>query len=482
MRSRAAARSARRRARPDASTSAPTSTTCAGVTRSAPASLLDARAGIAPTRSSNYLGTYTFESLEAFRRGPAEQLHAAHRRSEPVVSQRCRARSTCRTTSALQQEPDADAGRPLRSCRRTSGDFANIGPRVRRHLGAVRRAARPRCAPAPACSTTGCRLSTYEQTLRDRRLPPAGDQHRQSGVSRSGRRRRRPAGQPLRARRRYRAPRHNAGQRRHRSGAHEGRRGYRRPTATARRRGWRAGANLNAPVDGVRPDPRVRATSSKWCRTPRRGSTAADRRAASIPARCCPVVKGAAHQLEAVDGVLQLHAGDAAEQHRRSVQPARDRTSRRVGPGTSSSRRPGFFNGGPSRHGRDVRSRLNVNFNNQIVRNLSMSVSASTPARRRAYTLLHRTDDNGDGIFNDRPAGVGRNTLRASGQTNVNMIVRLPVRVRPHRPAAAGHRRVRRRRRRQVRTFDQGTARYRLRVRAGAESDQRANYSATAAP
>ena len=34
------------------------------------------------------------------RRGPAAQLHAPHRRSEHPLQQLCRARSTCRTTSA----------------------------------------------------------------------------------------------------------------------------------------------------------------------------------------------------------------------------------------------------------------------------------------------------------------------------------------------------------------------------------------------
>src|SRR5204862_2875454 len=63
-----------------------------------------------------------------------------------------------------------------------------------------------------------------------------------------------------------------------------------------------------------------------------------------------------------------------------------------------------------------------IALNNQIVRNLlvSLNVNASTG---EAYTLLTGRDDNGDGIFNDRPAGTGRNTLRATGQRNVNLFV-----------------------------------------------------------
>ena len=70
----------------------------------------------------------------------------------------------------------------------------------------------------------------------------------------------------------------------------------------------------------------------------------------------------------------------------------------------------------------DVRHRANISFNNQIVRNVlvGLNVGASTG---EAYTLLTGRDDNGDGIFNDRPAGTGRNTLRATGQTNLNLFL-----------------------------------------------------------
>jgi hypothetical protein len=70
----------------------------------------------------------------------------------------------------------------------------------------------------------------------------------------------------------------------------------------------------------------------------------------------------------------------------------------------------------------DVRHRANIAFNNQIVRNVlvGLNVSASTGD---PYTLLTGRDDNGDGIFNDRPSGTGRNTLRATGQTNINLFL-----------------------------------------------------------
>jgi hypothetical protein len=65
----------------------------------------------------------------------------------------------------------------------------------------------------------------------------------------------------------------------------------------------------------------------------------------------------------------------------------------------------------------DVRHRFNISFNNQIVRNLLLSmnvnVTSGTP-----YGLRTGRDDNGDLVFNDRPEGVGKNTERAATQWN----------------------------------------------------------------
>jgi len=122
-----------------------------------------------------------------------------------------------------------------------------------------------------------------------------------------------------------------------------------------------------------------------------------------------------------------------------------------------------FFNGGPSVPSADIRSRLSLQFNNQIVRNVLVGFNLNT-STAPPYTLLSGRDDNGDGIFNDRPLGIGRNTVRASGQTNVNMNVgyvfafgrtaALPPGVGVFGGGGSA----------QVRTFDQGTARYRVQL------------------
>jgi hypothetical protein len=118
---------------------------------------------------------------------------------------------------------------------------------------------------------------------------------------------------------------------------------------------------------------------------------------------------------------------------------------------------------------RDIRSRLNLSFNNQIVRNLLLGLNLNT-FTAPPYTMLSGRDDNGDGIFNDRPAGVGRNTLRASGQTTINAnfgyvfafgrTAALPPGVGVFGGGASA----------QVRTFDQGNARYRLQLFVNAQN------------
>jgi len=70
----------------------------------------------------------------------------------------------------------------------------------------------------------------------------------------------------------------------------------------------------------------------------------------------------------------------------------------------------------------DIRHRANLQYNNQIIKNLGISLgfnmSSGTP-----YTIRTGLDNNGDLIYNDRPDAIGRNTLRADGRFNMNMFV-----------------------------------------------------------
>ena len=57
--------------------------------------------------------------------------------------------------------------------------------------------------------------------------------------------------------------------------------------------------------------------------------------------------------------------------------------------------------------------------NTQALRNFSASLNLNASSASR-YTIRTGTDDNSDGIFNDRPAGVGRNTAYTSAQWTLN--------------------------------------------------------------
>ena len=67
----------------------------------------------------------------------------------------------------------------------------------------------------------------------------------------------------------------------------------------------------------------------------------------------------------------------------------------------------------------DRRHRYQVALNTQALKNLNASVTvggnSGTP-----YNVTTGFDNNNDSIFNDRPAGVGRNSARASAQATMS--------------------------------------------------------------
>ena len=65
---------------------------------------------------------------------------------------------------------------------------------------------------------------------------------------------------------------------------------------------------------------------------------------------------------------------------------------------------------------------MNVNVNNQIVKNLTVGFNINA-ASATPYTIRTGYDDNGDLIFNDRPPASTRNTERAASQFTINMNV-----------------------------------------------------------
>lgn len=68
----------------------------------------------------------------------------------------------------------------------------------------------------------------------------------------------------------------------------------------------------------------------------------------------------------------------------------------------------------------DVRHRMGMSLNNQIIKNLNLGINVNATSGA-PYTIRTGYDDNGDLIYNDRPAGVTRNTERAANHFNLNM-------------------------------------------------------------
>jgi hypothetical protein len=219
------------------------------------------------------------------------------------------------------------------------------------------------------------------------------------------------------------------------------------------------GLNLNAPVDGLRQDP-------EFANVVEAVSDAASRQ----------------HQLQIDSNInpgalLPAFNGPLVSWKRTTVflnytlATLRNNTD---GPFTLPATGDLGAEWGPAAN--DVRNRLNVTFNNQIIRNVLVNFNVNT-SNGPAYTLLTGRDDNGDGIFNDRPVGIGRNTLRASGQTTVNMQVAYQFAFGKTAPLPPGIGVFGGGGAAQVRTFDQGNARYRLQVFVQAQNlTNEANY------
>ena len=159
------------------------------------------------------------------------------------------------------------------------------------------------------------------------------------------------------------------------------------------------GENLNAPVDGVRPDPRF--------------------------ANVIQAVSGGKSQGHSLDSSVTLNLAGLGTnpttgpfwQWRRGLRLSGSYTL-----GRQRNNSEGAFSvpatdlaleWGPSSN--DIRHRGSVSFGTSAIRGLSASMSLSGSSRR-PLTIRTGFDDNGDLIFNDRPAGVGRNSVRVPGQ------------------------------------------------------------------
>jgi Carboxypeptidase regulatory-like domain len=92
---------------------------------------------------------------------------------------------------------------------------------------------------------------------------------------------------------------------------------------------------------------------------------------------------------------------------------------------------PGSLANEWGRAARDIPDRWNVNVNLMMLRNMSTYVYWNLQSGN-VYTVRTGLDDNGDLIFNDRPAGVERNTLRGGPQAGLGgqVAYTIPIRKR----------------------------------------------------
>ena len=136
-----------------------------------------------PTTRSNYLGTYTFESLDAFSAGTPRSFTHPHRRPEHRLQERS-GRHVPAGRHPRPEEPHGQPRRPLRAADAPVG-LQQLRTAVRRHLVA----GQERQDDAARQRRHLLRLAVDRHLRADAargRLPPARGEHHQSAVPEPG--------------------------------------------------------------------------------------------------------------------------------------------------------------------------------------------------------------------------------------------------------------------------------------------------------
>jgi hypothetical protein len=150
--------------------------------------------------------------------------------------------------------------------------------------------------------------------------------------------------------------------------------------------------NVNAPVNGVRPNPQV----GNITEIQSTGERASDRFTVALNARYMP----------------RRMMGMVMYQHTNSRNFADSPTTL-----PSDSTNPDA-DWGPSAMA--VRHRIFFNFNTPLGNGMRLGVNVQGSSAL-PYNITTGLDDNGDTVFNDRPAGVGRNSARGASQWTTNI-------------------------------------------------------------
>jgi hypothetical protein len=150
--------------------------------------------------------------------------------------------------------------------------------------------------------------------------------------------------------------------------------------------------NVNAPVNGVRPDPAVGNVTEIQSS----GKRASDRFTVMLNARYIP---------RRLIGMVMYQYGNARNYSDFATALPAD------------SNHPDA-DWGPS--AQDVRHRIFFNFNAPLVSGIRMGLNVQG-ASALPYNITTGLDDNGDTLFNDRPSGVERNSARGASQWTANI-------------------------------------------------------------
>ena len=172
------------------------------------------------------------------------------------------------------------------------------------------------------------------------------------------------------------------------------------------------GMNLNAPVDGVRPDPNfanvIVVVSDASMRHHR--SRAGGRASTSPAASATPTRRAGIRSVPMCASTIAIAA------------PRTTPTAR------SACRRPGRWTISGRRLERSPATACARSVSTQALRNLNAQVSWDANSGA-PYTITTGTDDNGDSIFNDRPVLTPRNSVRLPWRSTLsaNVSYTIPI-------------------------------------------------------
>jgi hypothetical protein len=360
--------------------------------------------------ASNYLGTYTFESLQAFEQNRPRSY--TRRIGDPDIDY-VNLQGAVYLQDDIRLRPNFTLSPGVRYEVQTHvSDFNNVGPRVG-FTWAPGRNGRTSYRASAGIFYDWLGANTYEQTLRvdgfqQRELnianpsyPDPGDTGFVPPLNRYL------LGDGVRMPRQLRF---SGGI--DRSLTRQSRIGF--TYAHLRGTSLQRGRNLNAPVDGVRPNPEFGNIVEVVSDSQSRSDNVTVFFNLSLTRPQTPPAPGAPLVLPnpRTQPWFDWRRASITVQHQ--LGRIRNNTDGdfSVSPTGSLEQDWGTAAG-------DVRHRTTVSYSSQIIRNLSSTLLLNM-ASGSPYTLQTGLDDNGDLIFNDRPAGVSRNTERTTGQITLN--------------------------------------------------------------